>query len=1069
MRRRIIAFAFLFAIAGTANAQTVGYYRQPTIAGNTIVFVSEGDLWKVDVAGGNAQRLTTNAWEETNPQISPDGKTIAFTGRYDGVADVYTIPLAGGTPVRHSWDAGSLVVGWKGNDIVYTTLRYSTLPMAQLVTVNAASNVRSLIPLSQAYDGAWDGDVLYFTRNRPQSSNTKRYQGGTAQNIWRFDGKTATCLTCDFAGTSRGAHVYNHRVYFVSDRDKVMNLWSMDENGKDLLQLTHHTDYDVRDFSISSEGKVVYQQGADLRLLDLGSPNMVAKASGEPRKLNITITSDLNGLSERWVKNPMQYLTDYHIDKTGDRVSLIARGMLFVAPVGEGRFIAYPNDGSVRYRSARFAPDGKSIYTLNDKSGEVEVWRDGEQLTKDATILRWDLDVSPDGKYVAHNDKNQRLYLCKLTDRQSKGTATRSRGTGSPPPGVEPACEERVIAESKYSDYSYWWSPDSRSLLFVDVAPNQIEQLKSYDVASGTTSTLTGDEFDSESPAVTPDGEWLYFLSDRTYNTSVYSPWGARQPEPHFEKQTKIYAVQLKKGSAFAFAPKSEVAWDTTKVASGIFEVPIDAGNYSNLSTDGKRLYWTSYDSRYSGGNPKIMSLELSNKPETKPETFAEGIRGGYELSGDMKKVLFRKADDLYVVDAGAKAPSDLSKSKVDLSGWMLSVERKQEMPELFADAWRLERDYFYDPGMNGQDWKAMRAKYQPLAERVANRAELSDVLAQMVGELSALHIFVYGGDLPAGADTIPHASLGAVLSPASGGWKIDHIYRNDPELTGEQSPLAMPGVGLSEGDVISAINGVALSSVQHPAELLYGKAGKQVLVETTNGKKAIVYPISLGREQSLRYSEWEWTRKQMVDKLSGGKIGYVHLRAMSGNDMNQFQRDFYPQFNKDALIVDVRNNNGGNIDSWVLEKLARKPWMYFQPRVGEPSWNMQYAFRGPMATIVNEWSSSDGEAFPEGFRRLGLGKVVGTRTWGGEIWLSSSNVLADRGIATAAETGVYGPEGKWLIEGHGVDPDVVVDNNPASTFSGSDSQLETTVKLLLDEVAKHPVSVPKAPAYPKK
>jgi len=343
-----------------------------------------------------------------------------------------------------------------------------------------------------------------------------------------------------------------------------------------------------------------------------------------------------------------------------------------------------------------------------------------------------------------------------------------------------------------------------------------------------------------------------------------------------------------------------------------------------------------------------------------------------------------------------------------------------------------------------------------------------------MVSELSALHIFVYGGDQRRGTDDIGNGSLGCRLErdQAAGGYRVSHIYRSDPDRPETLAPLSRLGVDMQEGDVILAINGVDTLSVPDCQSLLRNRAGKQVLLrvrpQSSEPRDVIVTPITLQQEANLRYDEWEYTRRQKVDELSGKRIGYVHLRAMGSGNMAEWAREFYPVFNREALIVDVRHNRGGNIDSWVLEKLLRKAWFYWQPRVGNPTWNMQYAFRGPMITICNEFTASDGEAFSEGFRRLGLGKLLGTRTWGGEIWLSSSNVLVDHGIATAAEMGVFGPEGQWLIEGHGVDPDIYVDNLPRATFDGADAQLESAVKYLLDELKRNPVPTPKAPLYPK-
>lgn len=395
----------------------------------------------------------------------------------------------------------------------------------------------------------------------------------------------------------------------------------------------------------------------------------------------------------------------------------------------------------------------------------------------------------------------------------------------------------------------------------------------------------------------------------------------------------------------------------------------------------------------------------------------------------------------------------------------------------MFTEAWRLERDYFYDPAMHGVDWDGVLEKYKPLVDRVATRAELSDLIAQMVSELSALHIFVRGGDVRSGDDNIRPASLGAELArdEAAGGYRVEHIYKTDPDEPGGLAPLARPDVRVGDGDIIESINGVPSLSVASPSLLLRNKAGQQVLLRVKpagggDARDVVVVPVSPEADAELRYDEWEYTRRLLVDEWSGGKIGYVHLRAMGGGNIAEWARDYYPIFNRQGLIVDVRHNRGGNIDSWILSRLMRKAWFYWSQRVGQsPTWNMQYAFRGPMVALCNERTASDGEAFSEGFRRLGLGKVIGTRTWGGEIWLSASNFLVDRGIATAAETGVYGPEGEWLIEGHGVDPDLVVDNLPHATFKGEDAQLKAAVEHLLKEIAEKKPEQPPIPKYPDK
>jgi tricorn protease len=1102
-------------VAEAGGGPTLGYYRSPAIHGETVVFVAEGDLWQVGLRGGVARRLTTHPAEEGSPAISPDGKTLAFAAVYEGPREVYTMPLDGGVPVRQTY-GGPNVVGWTPEGkILYATDRYATLPDTQLVALDPRSKTLERVPLAQASDGSYDasGKTLYFTRLPFQGSHAKRYKGGTVQNLWKWmeGAPEATPLTGDYAGTSKSPMWWRRRVYFASDRDGTMNLWSMDENGGDLRQHTRHHGWDVQSPALH-DGRIVYQLGADLRLLDLHT--------NTDTPISIRLASDFDQMRERWVKKPMEYVSSMALSPTGDRIALTARGQVFVVPARQGRLVEVTRRKGVRYREARFMPDaGKpgadgSLVALSDESGEVELWTlpargigRPEQLTRDGGILRWEAVPSPDGRWIAHHDKNQQLWLHHVAEKKS-----------------------RRIAKSEMESFGgLAWSPDSRWLAYVESAANQRLQIKLHDTKTGEAVVLTSDRYDSYDPGWSADGKWIYFLSDRTFQSLVGSPWGPRQPEPFFDRQTRIYMVALRKGQRSPFQPRDELAEpeagekkeepakepgketgkqpeksktpakaakkpaDTGKkpadaakkpatptvtidregLAARLYDVPAPAGNYRGLSVAEKRLYWRS---RERSPEPKqvLQTLEITND-DPKPETFADDIRQ-YELSQDRKKLLIRKGDDLFVFDAGAKAPDRWDKGAVDLKGWTFSLDPREEWRQMFIEAWRLHRDYFYDPGMHRIDWPAMRAKYLPLVSRVTDRAELSNLIAQMVSELSALHTFVGGGDTREGTDQIQTASLGAELvrDAAAGGWRVRKIYRADPDIPDRVAPLARPGVDVAEGDVIEMINGVETLSVPDPAVLLRNQVGKQVLLRVRPGegkkpREVVVKPISPGREWDLRYEEWEYTRRLAVEKMSAGKLAYVHLRAMGSGDIAQWTREFYPVFNREGLIVDVRHNGGGNIDSWILEKLMRRAWMYWQPRVGKPYWNMQYAFRGPMVVLCNERTGSDGEAFTEGFRRLGLGKVIGTRTWGGEIWLSASNVLVDRGIATAGEFGVYGPEGQWLIEGHGVDPDMVVDNLPHATFKGKDAQLDAAVQYLLEEIRRNPVTVPPTPRYPDK
>ena len=1067
----------------TASATALGYYRFPALAGDSIVFTAEGDLWRVPLSGGVAQRLTSHPAEESHAAVSPDGRTVAFSAGYEGPTEVYTLSLdTPAPPERQTWEgASAIVVGWTPQgDILYSTRRYSTLPNLQLARVNPKTHAVTLLPLSQASDGAYDGSTLFFTRFPFQGSYTKRYHGGTAQSIWKFTGSgEAVSLTGDYTGTSKTPMVWQGRVYFLSDRDGTVNIWSMDPSGKDLRQHTKHAGgFDVQSPSLAS-GRIVYQLGADLRVFDI--------AANRDSAVPVRLVSDFDQMRDRWVRTPADWISTAHVSPNGDRVVFTARGQLFVVPAQQGRIVEATRDRKTRFREGRFFPDGKSLVALSDKSGEVEFWRvpangigDAEQLTKDGKVLRWDGIPSPDGKHIAHWDKDQELWVYDVS-----------------------AKTQTKLASSNTGDFrDIQWSPDSRWLAYSAPVDNEVKVLFVYNAETHAITPVTTDRYDSFSPAWTPDGKWLFFLSNRTFSSLVGGPWGSRQPEPFFDRQTKIYHLALKRGERSPFASEDElhssagdkkpddtkpadktsgdksvkVDIDLDGIQARLAEVPVPAGNYSDLATDGKRLYYVSQDAT-TDAKRTLKTMAIDYKRGTAPDTFADDV-AGYELTLDGKKLMFRRGSDYYVVDAAAKAPgaADMGKSQVLMRDWTFDLDPRDEWRQMFLDAWRLERDYFYDRDMNGVNWPAMKERFLPLVDRVTDRAELNDILAQMVGELSALHIFVRGGDVRRGQDNVTEGSLGAtfVRDDAAGGFRVAHIYRTDPDNPAALSPLARQGVDVREGDVVESINGTLALSVPDLGALLRNEAERQVLLKVKpNGggssRDIVVVPITVARENGMRYDEWEYTRRLQVEKASKNTIGYVHLRAMTGGDMAQWAREFYPVFDRDGLIIDVRHNNGGNIDSWLLEKLLRKAWFYWQPRVGSATWNMQYAFRGHIVVLTDENTASDGEAFAEGFRRLGLGKVIGTRTWGGEIWLSSSNFLVDRGIATAAETGVFGPEGQWLIEGHGVDPDMVVDNLPHATFEGNDAQLEAALAELQAEIKAHPIPAPKVPAYPKK
>lgn len=1106
----------LIILATSNRAQelpgTSGYYRFPTLHGDTLVFVAEGDLWRTSLKGGLAQRLTSHPGSETHPVLSPDGKTIAFSAEYEGPAELYTMPTEGGLPTRRTFAGGPAVAQcWTpAGEIIYETRVFSSLPDWQLAIYSPQSGQTTALPLSQASEGVVDppGKTLYFTRQHFQGSSTKRYQGGTAQNLWKFalNATEAVPLTADFAGTSKNPMLWNGRVFFLSDRDGTMNIWSMNLEGGDLTRHTAHRGWEIKSASLS-EGRIVYQLGADLHLFEL--------ATKADSIIPIRLASDLDQEREKWVKKPLIYLTAAHPSPDGDRVALTARGQIFIAPTGQGRFVNVTHDQRIRYRDGRFLPDGKSLLALSDEKGELEFFQlpangvgKAKVLTQDGTVFRQEGLPSPDGKWIAHQDKNWNLWLLNLAEKTN-----------------------RLVGTSKFNSFAELaWSPDSQWLALVSEAENTYRQILLYHLANGSMTPLTSDRVNSSSPVWSPDGKWIYFISERRLHSLVSSPWGPRAPEPFFTDSDKLYLVSLLQDGHSPFAPKDElhiadkdkttekkkkknpslpedknkseaakpgeatstevvvskskgtdskseetkkvpvVSIDLAGLAGRVEEIPVPPGNYRHLSANDQRLYWMA-QATDPAQKPKLMTLEITNE-EPKPKAALEDLTG-YEMTADGKKLMIRKEDEIHVVDASEELKL---KNAVDLKSWTFSFNPRDEWRQMFVESWRLMRDYFYDTNLHGVDWKAMRDKYLPVVERVTDRDELNDLIADLVGELSALHIFVFGGDSRDGTDSIKSAGLGANLSrdETQGGYRVEHVYQSDPDYPERTSPLAKPGVNLPEGTIIQAINGIPTLTAPSLFALLRNQADKQVLLTVKTGttnqsKDIIIKPISRNEEADLRYHEWEYSRRLKVEAVGKGEIGYVHLRTMGSQDVADWARDFYPVFNRQGLIIDVRHNGGGNIDSWILEKLMRKAWFFWQARTGIPTSNMQYAFRGHAVVLCDEHTGSDGEAFTEGFRRLGLGKVIGTRTWGGEIWLSMDNILVDQGIASAAEYGVYGPEGKWLIEGHGVDPDITVDNLPHATFNGQDAQLQAALDYLQEQIRLHPAPVPPVPPYPNK
>ncbi|QGZ41831.1 tricorn protease [Pseudoduganella flava] len=1077
------------------------YLRHPSVRGDAVVFTAEGDLWKAPAQGGAAQRLTTHAAAETHAAISPDGRWVAFTGSYEGAQEAYVMPLAGGLPKRLTFENGSVtVLGWTAQGEVLVSTQNSVGPGAHRIVaaVRPATLERRVFPVADANDAVLDdaGKTLYFTRYGlvMTNDNVRHYRGGAHATLWRYDldgTGEAQRVFADDAVNDKRPMWWQGRLYFVSDRGGTDNLWSANPDGSERRQLTTYKDWDVRNAALG-DGRIVFQLGADLHLLDL--------ASGQARKLPISLVSDFDQQRTRLIRSPLDALTNVQISAKEERVVLTARGRVTIAGTGSQRRVELAIPEGARARDAIFSADEKWVYAIVDTTGENEIWRfaadgsgHGEQLTKDGNNHRWALYPSPDGKWLAHTDKKGRCWLLDLTTKANLLVDDAGKA------GIDQ--HDDVV-----------WSPDSRNIAFVRSASTELrDQIGLYNLASKDLVFVTSDRYTSSSPAFAPDGRWLYFLSARNFKLSNGSPWGDRNMGPVFDKRVGLYALALQPGNRFPFKPDDELsktdvkpaesteeraaekavekavdklaqakdgkqlkepikpvkpvtpAIDYAGIAKRLFEVPLAPGNYRGLAVDDKRLYFIDMDG--ADNKPALKTLAIA-RTEPKPETFAANVRS-FDLAADRKHVYYRTmtagAGEMYIVEAGAKQPADISKARVRVEDWSIVSNPVQEWKQMFNDAWRMHRDFLYDVKMRGVNWTAVRDKYAPLVERVTDRAELNDILGMMVAEVGALHSQVQPGDIRKAAPEGTPAGLGAVLARVKNGYRVERVYRTEDELPGERAPLAQADVDVKEGDVITAVNGRSVLEVRDVSDLLLNQAGRQVLlqVQPKEGKAraVIAIPVSMARQAALQYSDWEQSRARQVTDSSQGRIGYLHLRAMGADDIAAFAREFYANVNKDGLIIDVRRNRGGNIDSWIIEKLLRKAWAFWSNPSGQMSPNMQNTFRGHLVVLVDELTYSDGETFAAGVKALGLGPLVGKRTAGAGVWLSDRNRLADNGMVRVAENGQFDSDkGQWLIEGVGVLPDVEVDNLPHATFAGRDRQLEVAIEMLQKKVKEVPV-----------
>jgi tricorn protease len=1102
----IVFSALLTPTFASIDISKVGYFRTPTLHDNTIIFAAEGDLWRVEnrngLANNEAVRLTTHSAEEMTPFISPNGQQVAFSANYEGTIEVYLTSVKGGAPQRITFEnSRAMVKGWtQGGNILYATSTTITGPANSWVlkTVDPKTLSVTDIQVSDAVEGVIDdkSNTIYFVQHGLQISNdnANHYKGGATGELWRFnmDNKEeATKLTEAHTGSVRNPMLFNQQLYFISNQSGIDNIWRMSVNGKKAEPVTKYIDWGVRSASMHN-GKIAYQLGADIMILDILQNNS--------EKASIALTSDFPHLRERWIEKPLNNLTQVSLAPNGNKVVITARGRVAVTGTDTKRLVEINTIETSRSRSAILNIDNKSVFVFNDDSGESEVWQfwlddqtEPKQLTNDGNTARLNMWLSPDGSKLAHDTKQGELFILDIESGENR----------------------LLFRDISAGVNSFTWFKDNDTIaLAYTKQGSERSSVILHSLSLKKSETLTTQKYASYSPTFSADGSWLYFLSDRNFNANPSSPWGDRNMGAAFDRTAEIYAIALNTDSKFAFAePQESVVFssetdekeiqadtstsnddesDTTQdkesiengsdseqkisikitwqgIQQRLWKVPVKAGNYSQLGANASFLYVVDKTNE-PNSRPTLKSISIKNDPSLR--TFAAAI-SSYQLSSNGELILIHKGrratSSMYVVSAGSVFPSDARDNMVQTQGWKIKIQPQNEWRQIFKDAWLMHRDSLFDANMRGVDWMATKAKYEPLLSRLTDRRELNDIFKQMMGELNTLHSQVRGGDISDNDKTASSSSLGAAFIDSADGVVVSHIYLHDPELPDKASPLARPNVNAMNGDIVKAINNEAIATVADLVKQLTFQSGKQVLLTLErNGEKinTVVKPESSSSEGRYRYRNWVYTNANKVSEKDS-EIGYLHLYAMTGNDLSTFAKEFYAQYKKQGLIIDVRRNRGGNIDSIIIEKLLRRAWSFWQSANGERSTNMQQTFRGHLVVLADEFTYSDGETFTAGIKALELGTVIGKQTAGAGVWLSGRNSVVDAGMARVAEFPVFAMDGRWITEGRGISPDIKVNNMPHDTYKGNDAQLTKAIAYLQNKIKKQPIPEYKVKPYP--